>query len=410
MKRMLIVLGFVVLSLQVSAKNVVLFIGDGMGPAQVTATRNYLAEQDKTLFFDSLPQTALVKTRSADSIVTDSAASATAFACGELTNNGVIGQDKTAVYGQKDGNPLKSIAYLAKEKGMSVGIVTTTRITHATPAAFYAQVNDRDKEPKIADQLIESGFDVFLGGGQQYFGATSKRLKKLKTHGYQYITSTTELKELNIAAVTKLVGLFNDSHLAFDLDRERQISPEPSLEELTLTALSILKKNPRGFFLMVEGGRIDHASHDNQARHAIGDTIAMNKAVKAVTSHVDEGETLVLVTADHETGGLAINGYPDADVPLFGFVKEGGQQLEYPVLTWSTGPGAGIFENGKWRLKPAEPNAEGLFLEKNPAKYYLELSAHTGVDVVLYGWGAKSSLVHGTIGHVDIFKLMQKTL
>lgn len=400
MKRILVALGFVVLCFQVYAKNVVLFIGDGMGPAYVTSTRNYLAEQDKKLFLDSLPQTAIVKTRSADSIVTDSAAAVTAFGCGELTNNGVLGQDKTAVVGKKDGNPLKSIAYLAKEKGMSVGLVTTTRITHATPAGFYACINDRDAEEKIADQLIESDFDVFLGGGRKYFASGSERLKKLKESGYQYISSYTEFKELNITSVTKLVGLFADSHLLYDLEREAQPNSEPSIEELTLTALSILKKNPRGFFLMVEGGRIDHAGHENRARYAIADTIAMDKAVKALVSQVNKKETLVLVTADHETGGLSINGYPDADVPMLGFVKEAGKQLEYPVLTWATGPGAG----------KAKPNGDGLFLEENPAQFHLDYAAHSGVDVTLFGWGAKSTLVHGTLSHPDIFKLMKKTL
>ncbi len=150
---------------------------------------------------------------------------------------------------------------------------------------------------------------------------------------------------------------------------------------------------------MVEGGRIDHAGHENDALRAMTDTIAMDHAIEATVQKLNPKDTLLLVTADHETGGLSINGYPDLDVDLFERVREMGEVFAYPILTWSTGPG---FQ--------AKPNEQGFFLDKQPAQFKLDYAAHTGVDVYLYGWGYSSLRVRGTIDNTDIFKLMKQAL
>ncbi|MBI2609003.1 MAG: alkaline phosphatase [Deltaproteobacteria bacterium] len=378
-------------------KNIVLFVGDGMGPTYVTATRLYLREKKQKLHLDTFKKIAIVQTFAADSVVTDSAASATAFACGVKTNNGVLGEDDTAVFMQKDGKKVNSIVHFAKQKGMSVGLVTTTRITHATPAAFYAHTNSRDDEQEIAHQLIKSGVDVLLGGGLKYF--TPEMQEELKKQNYTVVKTLEEFNKIDSKKTQKLFGLLSDSHLAYELDRTSANIKEPSLTELVLKAHEVLKKNPKGYFLMVEGGRIDHAGHENDALRAIHDTIAFDKAIAAYQLVVTSKDTLVLVTADHETGGLSINGYPNLGIGLFEHVKEGDKKLDYPVLTWATGPGFGVKET-----------AQGLFTEKQPAAFLRDYSAHSGVDVYLYGWGVGSEVVQGTLDNTDIFKIMKKAL
>jgi len=285
----------------VSAKNVILLIGDGMGFPQLTLARiekagENLAEYNSAkLSMDGMDQTGYVSTSSSNSFVTDSAPAATAMATGHKTNNGVISQDATAIQGKRDGKNLTTILEMAQKAGLSTGVITTTRITHATPAAFYAHVDNRDNESEIADQLLMSNVNVILGGGLQYFigkndsdptGKAGKRsderdlIVDFKSKDYTFVYNGSAFREVDANDTKKLLGLFESSHMQYELERQSTKEMDPSLAEMTKKAIEIVSANPKGFFLMVEGGRIDHAGHERNLSNTIEDTFGLYDAVK----------------------------------------------------------------------------------------------------------------------------------
>jgi alkaline phosphatase len=313
---------------ETSAKNVILLIGDGMGFPQLTLARIDKAGGNVTqygsveLFMDGMEQTGMVKTSSANSLVTDSAPASSAMATGEKTNNGVISQNSAAIQGKRDGENLTTILEMAEESGLSTGLITTTRITHATPAAFYAHVDNRDNESEIADQLLASGVEVILGGGLQYFtgendtdpldnygkrGDERDLLNEFESQGYALVYNGSSFQKVDSNTTERLLGLFDSSHMQYDLERLSGEERDPSLADMTSKAISILSRNPKGFFLMVEGGRIDHAGHERNISKNIADTLAFDEAVKVAMDFASlKNETLVIVTADHECGGLVL--------------------------------------------------------------------------------------------------------
>ena len=372
-----------------NAKNVILLIGDGMGFPQLTAARveksgwNLSDYGNTTLNMDQMEQTGYISTFSANSFVTDSAPASTAMATGHKTNNGVISQDATTVQGIKDGKNLTTILELAEKAGLSTGLVTTTRITHATPAAFYAHVDNRDNESEIANQLLESGTDVILGGGLSYFigqnqtnplGGKSKRsddrnlIKEFISKGYVYVYNGTGFQSLTGNKTSKLIGLFENSHMQYELQRLDSSDKDPSVEEMTTKAIEILSRNDKGFFLMVEGGRIDHACHERSLDNTTMDTLAFDQAVKAALDFAAKNnETLVIVTADHECGGLVLqpenlesyeagglnpyfaSGIARTSGPRYDFLTEMVEAthtaVDVPIM--ASGPGAGKVSQGR---------------------------------------------------------------
>jgi len=329
-------------------KNIIFFLGDGMGITTLTAARIYGAGEDGELTIDTFPETAFVKTYSNDAQVTDSAPSMAAYMTGVKMNNEVISMTpETKAFDEKgdsylkgtdsicpatNGKPVTTLLEIAKSKGIATGVVTTTRITHATPAATYSHICHRDAENTIAAQLAPAtadkgyneklldGVDVVLGGGRQFFlpdSAGGKRtdsrdlIAEMKAKGYSYASNKTELDAINPKAATKLLGLFNASHMNYDLVRAG--TNEPSLADMTVKAIQTLQKNPNGIFLMVEGGRIDHALHETTAIKALQDTIAFDNAIKAAIDEIKKTDpklqnTLIVVTADHDHT-LVLNGY-----------------------------------------------------------------------------------------------------
>jgi len=291
------VLVFLLLSLLVvglfAVKNVIFLIGDGMGLAHVTLTSYFVG---KPLEMMKMSYSGLAYTYSANSFVTDSAAAGTALATGYKTFNGMICMTP-------DGKPVMTLFEAAKKVGKATGVVTTTRVTHATPAAFYAHVKDRDEEKEIARQLVVgTTIDVAFGGGMKHF--SEELLEKAKANGFTVVTTREELLNLDPSAVKRVLGIFARSHLSYYVDGEDR----PSLAEMTGKAIEILSKNEEGFFLMVEGGRIDHAAHGNDVVAMIYDTIEFDEAVKVALEFAKkDGDTLVVVTADHETGGLGLS-------------------------------------------------------------------------------------------------------
>jgi alkaline phosphatase len=290
------------------AKAVILFIGDGMGEAHRNAARWSDVGQSGALAMDRMPTLGWSETASADNVVTDSAAAATALATGVKTNNGMIGQDPA-------GNALTTILDRAQSNGMAVGLVTNVQMTHATPAAFAAHVPDRNMMTEIAGQMLATGIDVLLGGGEDEFlpvgvagcypepgERTDGRnlITEATGSGYTYVCDAASLAGLDPASTSKLLGLFADEGMT------RPYSP--SLEEMTQKAIDILSQDPDGFFLMVEGGQIDWAGHANDAPNVISDTIGFDQAVALGQAYAASAENiLIIVTADHETGGMSVD-------------------------------------------------------------------------------------------------------
>lgn len=304
-----------------NARNIILLIGDGMGAEHIKAARWVILGDDSSLSMNNMPVSGLSHTRSADNPVTDSAAAATAMASGIKTTNGFIGMDTNL-------NPVPTILEEAKKQGKAVGLVTTIQITHATPAAFASHVKDRNSMVEIAAQMSAEGVDVLMGGGEDEFLPVSDTgcyqepgerddnrnlIKEAVSGGYTYVCDSTSLAAVKPSSTRKLLGLFADEGMT------RPFSP--SLAEMTQKAIDILSNNPNGFFLMVEGGQIDSVSHVNDAANAIRDTVGFYEAVKAAKKYASlRNDTLIIVTTDHETGGMTVSmtrtGSPDEDGPF----------------------------------------------------------------------------------------------
>lgn len=288
-------------------QNVILMIPDGFGPASLTMARDYrqqvTGDKSKGLALDEyLVGTA--RTYSTDSWVTDSAAGATAYACGIKTYNGAIAVDP-------QGKPCATLFEAAKEKGITTGVVVTTRITHATPAAFSSHVPRRANEDDIAAQQIEQGMKVIFGGGGMYF--TPKEAGGKRTDGRNLLTESKakgytvvqDLASFRAATKAPLMAVFAPDHMNFEIDRDPNV--QPSLAEMTKKALELVKNSPKGFLIMVEGSRIDHAAHANDLGGHVHDILAYDDAVRVALDFAKaDGNTLVISVADHETGGLTV--------------------------------------------------------------------------------------------------------
>jgi alkaline phosphatase len=464
------------------ARNVILFIGDGMGVSTVTAARIRAGQlaggsgEENFLSFERFPYVAFAKTYTVDHQVADSAGTATALFSGVKTRSGVVGVNENVPLGDFTavrGNELASIVDIAEQKGMATGVVTTTRVTHGTPAAAYAKTADRHWEddadmaalapaareagfPDIARQLIEyplgDGIDVALGGGRTSFfpssledledkGVKGRRLDGRDLVG-EWLTSSRDatfvwnreqLLGLDPERTGRVLGLFDPEDMDYEARRESDAAGEPSLTEMTRVAIRLLGRDPDGFFLMVEGGRIDHAHHQGSAYMALGETIEMANAVAAAEAATDPRDTLIIVTADHGHV-LTISGYPRRGNPILGLVDEsyegptGTRQravdncgLPYTTLSYANGPGHS-------RACPPTPTAEGdnhpapdardmarrnLTGVDTTAPDYLQESmiplhseTHSGEDVPVYARGPRAHLIHGTLEQNVIFHVM----
>lgn len=276
-------------------RNIVLLIGDGMGYSHFYVLQLVYGYSNMTLLFNNV---GIAFTSALDNVVPDSAGAGTAIATGFKTLNRMISMIE--INGREI--PVPTVLELAKWLGMSVGVVTTTRVTHATPAAFTAHVPHRDMENEIAVQQIALEVDVILGGGRRFY--TQDLISEARKRGYTVVFNRSQLLNIDPTRTRRLLGLFAESHLPYVLDRGPEV---PSLIEMTAKAIEVLEKNPCGFFLMIEGGRIDHAAHSNDIASVVAETKEFDDVVGFVVSYArSRGDTLVIVTADHETGGLTI--------------------------------------------------------------------------------------------------------
>jgi alkaline phosphatase len=437
------------------AKNVILFVGDGMGFSTVTATRILEGQmrgadgESNVLTFESFPYLAAAKTYSSNGQVADSAPTAVAMTTGVKTRQAVIGVNHTVP--AKDcaaslDAAVTTIFELAETVGLSTGVVSTARITHATPAAAYAHTPHRDWESDadmpeeaiaqgctdIARQLVEvkygDGFEVALGGGRSYFlpetvddpeteGKKGRRkdgkdltqawLARYSNSG-AYVWNQEQFDALDPANVDHVLGLFEMSHMQYEADREKDKGGEPSLAEMTAKAIDILAKNPEGFVLMVEGGRVDHSHHAGNAYRALTDGIAMDQAVRVAMEKVSLDETLIVVTGDH-SHTLTISGYPDRGNPLLGIVKQDGKPVlaadgkPYTTLSYANGPGAPKEPTERVDLTNVD-TTDMDFLQ--PATVPLPSETHAGEDLGIYAIGPWAHLFQGTVEQNYIYHVM----
>ncbi|XP_068755644.1 alkaline phosphatase-like [Montipora capricornis] len=444
-----------------TAKSAILFLGDGMGITTITATRflvgqmanNHEGGEETVLSWEVFPWTALAKTYAVDLQGTDSASSATAFLNGIKTNEGTFGVDERVLRKRceslKEENKVVSILTLAEKAGMSTGIVSTARVTHATPASAYAYTADRDWEcdkdirdkalddgskcQDIALQLVVfphgDGIDVIFGGGRrkflhqnqsdpEYLNKTGERLdgkdliqQWLRKHSNsKYVWNQTEFDKIDPEKVDHVMGLFEYSHMQYEVERASDKAGEPSIEEMVDKAIRILKKNPKGYFLLVEAGRIDHGHHDGKAVKALNDAVAMDKAVKNALTLVDK-ETLITVTADH-SHVFTIGGYPKRGNPVFGLIREVDSELAldlndkpYTTLGYADGPGG---------LNGSRPDITNVnttdkdYLQH--ATVLLEYESHGSEDVGIFAEGPGAYLFHGVVEQQYVFHVMDYSL
>jgi alkaline phosphatase len=454
------------------ARNVILFVGDGMGISTITAARILEGQrkggagEDNMLSFEQFPQSALVRTFSANQQVSDSAPTATAMVTGWHANDGALSVGPEVGENESSAERVAPYAHqtileLAEQRGLATGIVSTARITHATPAANYAHTPNRDWEfagqmpatatlPDIAAQLLQrqktgDGIEVVLGGGRANLLDTGTADPEYPTRKgnrrdgrdlvrewlaaqprSQFVWKRDDFLAVDAKKTTHLLGLFEPSHMKYETDRATDTAGEPSLAEMTTKAIEVLKNNRRGYYLMVEGGRIDHAHHAGNAARALADTIALSDAVRAAAAATNPKDTLILVTADH-SHVLTIAGYPGRGNPILGLVKgpgASGPTLDvkgrpYTTLSYANGPGFEIID-GNIDETPREVNPgrqQDLrdFDTTSPDFHQesmvgLRAETHGGEDVALFARGAGADVVRGVINQNEIFHIMRRAL
>lgn len=418
------------------SKNLIVLIGDGMGPSQVTLSRLYaqqFEEKDQLFMDDYFVGTNSTKADASlddkeSGLVTDSAASGTAFATGHKTYNGAI-----SVTNEPMAKPIASVLEAAKMDGKSTGLVSTARITHATPAVYAAHVRSRDNENAIASQYATADIDVLIGGGERHFvgddqeakfGETKREdgenvVKAFEEQGY---TLAYNKEELQKAEGDKLLALLSDTHVPYVLDRDETI---PSLKEQLEKAISILEQNEEGFVMMVEAGRIDHGGHANDIHSVVQELLEFDEAFEAAVNYAKEsGDTSVIATADHETGGLTIgrDGVYEVNMDVFKNVTASSEEIGRLLDEASTDEDikkimkdyAKIDDLTDEELKRFKEEAEkeetigggGVFNEIIAKRSYVGWTGygHTGVDVGVYGYGPAAELLRGFNDNTDFAK------
>ena len=471
------------------AKNVILFVGDGMGVPTLTAARIFEGQQrgesgeENRLSFEQFPFSALSKTYSANQQTSDSAPTMSAIISGVKTDEGILSVNQKVIRGDYKtvkGNETRTLLEMAETAGKSTGVVSTARLTHATPGACYAHTADRDWEsdkdifdrkkdaseagfPDIARQLLEfsfgDGLEVALGGGRSKFlpsetsdpeyenrrgerldgrDLSQEWLRKYKKPAY--VWNKVQFEAVDAKKTSHLLGLFEPSQMQFEFDRPKDRAGEPSLTEMTTKSIDILSQNRKGYFLMVEGGRIDHAHHNGNAFRALTDTVELSNAVRAAVEKVNLDETLIVVTADH-SHTLFIQGYPIRGNNILGLVREvddfGNPEPEYKkdrmgrpftTLGYANGPGYQGASNDqpegpkKCCVAPLTfmPFVKGRFdltsvnvLDPNylqEAAIPLASETHGGEDVAIFATGVNAHLIRGSMEQNWIFYVMADAL
>lgn len=445
---------------QAYAKNVILFVGDGMGISTITAARILEGQrkpdnrggEENSLSFEKAPYVALSKTYSANQQTPDSAPTMSAIITGVKTNDGELSVGTQVARQEKNAEvvntyKVKTLLEQAEEKGLSTGVVSTARVTHATPAACYAHTSERDWESDaqipagatvsdIAKQLLDFGYgnglEVALGGGRSMFlpntaadpedsdkfGGRKDGVDLTQRWLTQYPKSAYVYNKAGFDAVDPkrtehLLGLFERSHMEYEHDRLSDKGGEPSLTEMTEKAIDILSKNKKGYLLMVEAGRIDHAHHAGNAYRALTEAVELSNAVRKALEKTNPKNTLIVVTADH-SHTFTIAGYPQRGNPIMGLVKQAGESglakdsngLPYATLGYANGPGY-RGANGRPDLSMVD-TAHPDFLQE--AAVPMASETHGAEDVAIFAFGPKAHLFHGVQEQSYIYQVMAHAL
>lgn len=440
-------------------KNVILFIGDGMGISTVTAARIFEGQlrgesgEENQLSFEKDAYVALSKVYNTNQQTPDSAGTMTAMMTGAKTKAGVISMNQNVLLGDVStiqGNNLITFLEMAEIAGKSTGVISTARITHATPACCYAHTPHRDWEADstkpaeasavadIASQLIDfpygNGIEVAMGGGRRYFlpkekkdpenvnqtGSRNDKRDLTQDWVNKYPNAAFVYDEAGFAAIDPsktdhLLGLFERSHMQYEADRANDTAGEPSLSEMTQKALDILERNEKGYFLMVEAGRIDHAHHEGNAYRALMDTVALDRAVEAVKERVDLNETLIIITADHShvftMGGYATRGnnilgvvVENDDRGLPGNPSKDANGHHYTTLGYHNGPGYRAEASDIEPEEALDPDFHQV------AAVPLGSETHSGEDVAIFAFGPGAQLFRGVVEQSYIFHVMSRAL
>jgi alkaline phosphatase len=424
------------------AKNIILLIGDGMGPSHVGAAwlySNRILDKDlKMVEVMKVGRTAYLVNDTADAIVTESAAAAGQIATGQK-------MAARALSMAPDGKtPVKTIMEMVKAKGLVTGLVTTSGITDATPAAFAAHVPHRSDEASVADQELKLGVEVLMGGRKQFFLpeiSAGKRkdgrnlLDEARAAGYTVVGDAEELKA---AEGSKILGLFNMGNMVYEIDRPSTM--EPSLAEMTARALQVLSKSPKGFFAMIEGGRIDHAAHRNDAAATILDTVAFDEAIGvALDFQRRNPDTLIIVTADHETGGMALIGhskdskeYVGIDLAAIRKAKASFEVIagdlgknptpekikqvvkEYLAIEITDDEATTVANDTIRKLEPANYSYPYLHSLAFVLRPYLRVGwgsqTHTASPLLAFGTGPGSERIVGFLHNTQLFEIMKTAI
>uniref|UniRef100_A0A0A1WP73 Alkaline phosphatase n=1 Tax=Zeugodacus cucurbitae TaxID=28588 RepID=A0A0A1WP73_ZEUCU len=440
------------------AKNVIMFLGDGMSVHTVTAARNLIGDSANQLSFEQFPYFGLSKTYCVDRQVADSACTATAYLGGVKANYGTIGVNaKVKRYdcttGQNPANFVESIAKWAQDAGKDAGLVTTARVTHASPAGVYAHTANRDWENDakvfekggcsakdnvdIARQLVEwdvgKKLKVVMGGGRRNFINTTVNdeeglpghrtdgrnliqdwLKDKQANKQQaaYVWSKKGLSLVDLDKTEYLLGLFASSHCPYngDLQRSNYKLVKPSLTEMTEAAIKVLQKNKNGYFLFVEGARIDMAHHDTRARKSLEDTVEFARAIERARDMTSEEDTLIVVTSDH-SHTMTVNGYPYRDQPITGLSNAlGDDDLPYTILSYANGPGFSNTYHDKAGRKEITPEETENVRFEYPATAPLSSETHGGDDVGVFASGPFAEYFSGNYEQSNIPAMMARAL
>ena len=428
------------------AKNIIFFLGDGMGPTTIAAARIFRHGEEGLLNFERLERTARIKTYSNDFQTTDSAPSMGAYMTGvKINQDGISMKDARAIDPEKDANGNRTIdkcganngyvaptiLELAKARGKAVGAVTTTELTHATPASTFSHVCHRDAAYTIARQIVpggegynlalKDGVDVLMGGGRHHFtpydkasnprGRADGRDLMAEFGAQGYAVGRTRADMMSARPGRKFVGIYSaDDHMDYSLARRPE---QPTLTDMALKAIELLSKDPDGFFLMVEGGKIDHALHDTNAKNALADTVAFDEAIQAAIDRmrqIDPGleNTLIVVTADHDHT-MVLNGYPKRGSKVLDIVHDyatGQPKKDADGKTFTPL----VFGNGKGRpdVRADVDSASALREDyQQRAGVHTVYESHGGGDVKLYAVGAGSAPFKGTMENTQVFHLMK---
>jgi alkaline phosphatase len=315
-------------------KNIIFLIGDGMGVNQLFAA---IDETESILTMEKAEFSGFSKTNSLTHKITDSAAGGTALATGNKTKNGVIGQDTT-------GTVFKTILEYAEDNGLSTGLISTSSITHATPASFIAHEVSRNNYEAIAADFLNTEIDLFIGGGYKHFAERSDGVNLIDSLKAKDYFIARDMKEVMSSDATKIAGLLAEVHLPPALQGRDDMLPEA-----TSKAIEILSNNSEGFFLMVEGSQIDWGGHANDYEYVLSETLDFDKAVEVAVKFAEKTPgTLVVVTSDHETGGLTLPSREDNYTITAPHFATGGHSASLvPVFSYGDGAGrfSGILDN-----------------------------------------------------------------